>query len=215
MAGHSISIKGNRGRMDTMKRRIGMALAALTLIATPAAVMAQAAPSGSDGEAFLTALRQGNGSKAVNLVDSKGSTVINYRGETGESALHVVIHTRNSNWISFLLASGADPDIGDNKGETPLLLAIRTNNIEAAAQLLRSHAQVDKFNRMGETPLIVAVQQRSGSLVSALLKLGANPDRSDHAGYTARDYAKRDSRSKEMLRLIDTVKSAVPIKPAR
>ena len=211
MGGHSKSIKGNRGQMTQMKRSFGMAMMALSLVAAPA----HAQIKGSDGDAFLTALREGNGSKAVSLAEGKGSTVINYRGENGESPLHVVIHTRNSNWIGFLLANGADPDIGDNKGETPLLLAIRTGNIDAAAQLLRARAQIDKVNRMGESPLIVGVQQRSAPIVSALLKLGANPDRSDHAGYSARDYAKSDSRSKEMLRLIDTTKARLPMKPTR
>ncbi len=194
-----------------MKPSFGIMLIALTLVAAPS----QAQIGGSDGEAFITALREGNGTKAVSLAEGKGSTVINYRGQGGESPLHVVIHTRNSNWVGFLLANGADPDIGDNKGETPLLLAVRTNNLDAAAQLLRSRAQIDKVNRLGETPLIVAVQQRSSAMVRTLLKLGANPDRSDHAGYSARDYAKRDNRSKEMLQLIDTVKSVLPIKPAR
>ena len=74
--------------------------------------------------------------------------------------------------------------------------------------MIRGRAQIDKTNRLGETALIVAVQQRHRAIVSTLLKLGANPDKADHAaGYTARDYAKRDSRSKEMLTLIETVKS--------
>lgn len=213
MGGHGIVIKGNCERMTQMKRHMGLALLALTL-AAPA--LAQSAPRGSDGDAFLTALREGNGSKAVNLAEGKGSTVINYHGDDGETALHVVIHTRNSNWVGFLLANGADPDAVDKKGETPLLVAIRTNNIDAAAQLLRGRAQVDKPNRKGETPLIVAVQQRNALMVSTLLKIGANPDRADYAaGYSARDYAKRDSRSRDMLRLIETVKSRLPPKPAR
>jgi hypothetical protein len=41
-----------------------------------------------------------------------------------------------------------------------------------------------------------------------LLKAGADPDKADHAaGYSARDYAKRDTRNPGILRLIDTVKS--------
>jgi len=73
-----------------------------------------------------------------------------------------------------------------------------------------SRAEVDKPNRQGETALIVAVQQRQAAIVSTLLKLGANPDKRDHAaGYSARDYAKRDSRTKDMLKLIETVKSRV------
>jgi uncharacterized protein len=53
----------------------------------------------------------------------------------------------------------------------------------------------------------VAVQQRQAAIVRMLLEAGANPDLADHAsGYSARDYAKRDRRSTEMLKLIETVK---------
>jgi hypothetical protein len=41
-----------------------------------------------------------------------------------------------------------------------------------------------------------------------LLEAGADPDKADHAsGYSARDYAKRDNRSPDMLRLIESVRS--------
>ena len=191
-----------------MRRAMMMAVAAAMLAAAPAT----AQKIGSDGEAFLTALRDGNGSKAYDLVEGQGSTVVNYRGNTGDAALHIVVRSRNANWIGFLLANGADPNVGDKNGDTPLILAARNGYAEGVARLLMAHAQVDKTNRLGETALIVAVQQRQAGIVSTLLKLGANPDKADHAsGYSARDYAKRDSRSTEMLRLIETVKSRVPV----
>ena len=195
-----------------MKYNIGILLTGLAMVAAPA--MAQGLTSG--GEAFLTALREGNGTKAISLADGKGSTVVNYRGVEGETALIIVTRKRNINWIGFLLANGADPDAGDKQGETPLIIASRSGYGEGVAQLLKAHAQVDRTNRLGETALIAAVQQRNAPIVSTLLKFGANPDRADHAsGYSARDYAKRDSRSKEMLRLIETVKAQLPIAPAR
>ena len=184
----------------------GMALA-LGLVANPA--IAQGITS--KGNEFLTALRESNGSKAMRLVEDSGFTVINHRADDGSTALHIVIRTRNSNWVGYLLANGADKDAGDKKGDTPLILAARSGYGEGAARLLMSGAQVDKPNRLGETALIVAVQQRQAAIVSTLLKLGANPDKRDHAaGFSARDYAKRDSRTKEMLKLIETVKSRVP-----
>jgi ankyrin repeat protein len=74
--------------------------------------------------------------------------------------------------------------------------------------LLRYKASVDAANRRGETALIVAVQQRQPRMVEILLKAGASPDKADHAaGYTARDYAKRDNRNPQLLRLIETVQS--------
>ena len=194
-----------KGWMDVIGRAM-IGLLGLALVASPA--MSQGITS--KGDEFLTALRESNGSKAMNLVEDSGFTLINHRADDGSTALHIVIRTRNSNWVGYLLANGADKDAGDKKGDTPLILAARSGYGEGVARLLMSRAQVDKPNRLGETALIVAVQQRQAAIVSSLLKLGANPDKRDHAaGYSARDYAKRDSRTKDMLKLIETVKSRV------
>ena len=67
--------------------------------------------------------------------------------------------------------------------------------------MLMGRAQVDKANNVGETALIVAVQQRQPAIVEMLLEAGANPDRQDHAsGYSAREYAKRDTRTRDCSR---------------
>ena len=193
------------GRM-TVTRRAMTVLLGVALIASPALSQGM----GSKGTEFLTALRESNGSKALRLVEDSGLTLINHRGEDGSTALHIVIRTRNANWVGYLLDNGADKDAGDRNGDTPLILAARNGFGEGVARLLMSRAQVDKANRLGETALIVAVQQRHAAIVSTLLKLGANPDKRDHAaGFSARDYAMRDSRSKDMLKLIETVKSRV------
>ena len=60
---------------------------------------------------------------------------------------------------------------------------------------------------MGETPLIIAVQQRNLPVVRVLLNQNANPDKTDSAaGYSARDYATRDPRAREILKMIDDKK---------
>jgi ankyrin repeat protein len=188
---------------------------ALVMAATPAAAQL----AGSDGEAFIAAMKNGEGGKAIELIDKAGSTVVNYRGADGNTALHIATHNRNGNWVGYLLSKDADPNVGDRNGDTPLILAARLNFPEGAARLLMKKALVDKTNKLGETALIVAVQQRQGAIVRMLLEAGADPDKTDHAsGYSARDYAKRDSRSPEMLKLIETVKSKTaksvgPVKP--
>ena len=58
----------------------------------------------------------------------------------------------------------------------------------------------------GETALIIAVQARNARAVRALLDAGADPDKNDYAGYSARDYAKRDTRSRQMADLIEAKK---------
>ena len=185
-------------------KRMMIGLAGIMMMATGPAV---AQGMASNGEEFLKALREHQGSKALKLAEVDGSSVINHRGYDGSTALHIVVKTRNSYWVSFLLEKGADKNAGDRNGDTPLILASRTGYGEGVARLLISRAQIDRSNRLGETALIAAVQQRHAAIVSSLLKIGANPDKRDHTGYSARDHATRDTRSKDMLRLIETVKS--------
>jgi ankyrin repeat protein len=153
-------------------------------------------------------MKEGEASKALELIEKTGSTVVNYRGDDGNAGLHIAMRNRNGNWVGFLLSRNADPDLGDKNGDTPLIIAVRLSFSEGAARMLMHGAHVDKANRLGETALIVAVQQRQAAIVRMLLEAGANPDITDHAsGYSARDYAKRDGRSTEMLKLIETVKA--------
>ncbi|MCA1654301.1 MAG: ankyrin repeat domain-containing protein [Sphingomonadales bacterium] len=59
---------------------------------------------------------------------------------------------------------------------------------------------------------MVAVQARQPQVVRTLLEEGANPDKRDSAaGYSARDYARRDNRSAELTRLIETIKPSQKI----
>jgi ankyrin repeat protein len=197
-------IKGKRGK--GMIRVIRALALAVTMAAMAVPLAAQ--DFASDGDQFLKAVRESDGGKAVDLIETKGSTVVNYRGHDGNSALHIVTRARNANWVGYLLGKGADPNIGDANGETPLILAARSGFSEGVARLLMNRAQVDKANKLGETALIVAVQQRHSAIVKVLLEAGANPDKQDYAaGYSARDYARRDTRSAELLRQIETVKT--------
>ena len=69
---------------------------------------------------------------------------------------------------------------------------------------------------MGETPLIIAVQNRDLALVRLLLANGADPDRTDSAaGFSARDYARRDTRSRELLAAIEASKRPPATAPAK
>jgi len=162
----------------------------------------------SEGETFLKAIEDGDNSAAIPLLEQPGSRVVNYRGYKGDTALHIATRRRELDWVGFLLKKGADPNIGDAKGDTPLMVAARIGFEDAAGYMVQLGARVDMTNRLGETALIIAVQQRQLRVVELLLKAGANPDKADHsAGYSARDYAKRDTRNPGMLKLIETVKS--------
>jgi ankyrin repeat protein len=174
----------------------------LAVLASPVA-----AQLGSDGEKFLDAVRKSDGNAATELINAPGSTVVNYRGYQGDTGLIIAAGRRDYDWLAFLLSKGADPNTPGAGGDTALISASRIGFGEGVLLLLKVRAKVDLANKLGETPLIVAVQQRHSEIVRYLLESGANPDKADHAaGYSARDYAKQDRRSNELLKLIESVK---------
>ena len=98
-----------------------------------------------------------------------------------------------------------------SNGDTPLIAASRVGFTGAIEVLLALGAKIDAANRMGETPLIVAVQQREPDVVKMLLARGANPDKKRHgAGLSARDYARRDTRNRDILAVIEAAGKPTP-----
>lgn len=176
---------------------LGLAL----LVASPIPAMAQF----PDSYNFLKAVRERDGNKATELLRDKTSRVVNTRdGGTGETALSIVVQRRDPVWTRFMLENGGDPSIGDKQGMTPLMHAALLDFTEGAEALIKSGAPVDQTNRGGETALILAVQQKNVAMVRLLMRSGAKPDKTDHsAGLSARDYARRDDRTGQMLMLLD------------
>ncbi|MEC3912852.1 ankyrin repeat domain-containing protein [Sphingobium sp. CR2-8] len=164
----------------------------------------------SDNYNFLKAVKDKDGQKVTDLIQKPGSTVVNSRDvTTGENALHIIVARRDSSWLSFLLAKGANPNLTDNDGNTPLMDAVQGRFEDGVRTLLSFKAQVDKANGSGETPLIRAVQLRDIGIVRLLVAQGANPTKRDSiAGMSARDYAERDNRTPGLIEALDAAKSA-------
>ncbi len=169
-------------------------------VAAPATAQQQ-----PDSTAFIKAVRDGDGTKAMSLVGTPGSTVVKTRDPgTGETALHIVVRRRDLPWTNFMLQQGVDPNVADRAGDTPLGLATRLGFAEGARRLIANGARVDGLGARGETPLIIAVLSRRLDMVQLLMRNGANPDKADAAaGYSARDYATRDRRSAAILKALD------------
>ena len=182
-----------------------IAIAGLSLTATSAPLVAQI--GGYDGIQFVAAVRSKDGDKVTQAIRKNGPGIVNARDVNGDTGLIVAITDRNEDFTAYLLNQGADPNLAGTGGDTPLIVAARVGYQDAAEWLLGQGAKVDGANRMGETPLIVAVQQRQAALVKILLAAGANPDKADSAaGLSARDYAKRDGRSREIIQAIEAKK---------
>jgi ankyrin repeat protein len=180
-----------------------LAVAAVALAAPAAAQV-----TGYEGAQFVKAIQDGKSDDALKLMQDHPS-VVNARDINGQTPLIASIESRAEDWTGFLLQQGADPDTPNGQGETPLMAAAKIGFQDAVGWLLGSGAKVDATNRMGETALIIAVQHRQVPIVRALLEAGADPDKADSAqGYSARDYAKRDNRTPELLRIIQSKKPA-------
>ena len=185
-----------------MKKLKFVIAAALVAMSSPAAAQFTSA-----SYEFLKAVRDRDGNKAIELLRSGQPGLINMRGADGNTALVMAVARRDSDWAAFLISNGADPNLPAKNGDTPLTTAARVGFGEAVEWLLSAGAKVDIPNRMGETPLILAVQQRQAQMVKRLLEAGADPDKTDTAaGLSARDYAARDTRSRQMLQLIEAKK---------
>lgn len=185
-------------------KQLGFALFIAAAL-VPAPALAQAL--NTSGYDFIDAVKKSDGNKAIELLGSNPQGLVDTKDGDGNTALIIAISRSDDNWTGFLLNKGADPNLAGKGGDTPLIAAARVRFDEAARWLLGLGAKVDLDNRMGETPLIIAVQQRDATLVKLLLEHGANPDKSDSAaGYSARDYATRDPRAREILKMIDDSK---------
>ena len=191
-----------------VKRFAFVFLAAAALF--PMAAFAQALSTTSYD--FIKAVKESDADKALQILAAQPKGLVNTKGDDGNTGLIIAINRSDEQWTGFLLNKGADPNLSGKNGDTPLIAASRVGFEQAVTWLLALGAKVDAANRMGETPLIIAVQQRNLPIVRQLLEAGANPDRTDAAaGYSARDYAKRDTRAREILKLIEAKKA----QPAR
>jgi len=186
------------------------ACAAILAGVSAAAAAQQLTPKSYD---FVQAVEKRNGDKATELLNDNPPGIVNSRNEEGDTALIIAIERSDPDWTGFLIKKGADLNLGGHGGDTPLIAAARVGFEDAVEWLIGLGAKVDADNRAGETPLIIAVQQRRPQIVRVLLNAGADPDKPDSvAGYSARDYAKRDTRSRQILDLIEAKK---PKPPAR
>lgn len=192
--------------------KLKLALVAAAVALSSAGAQAQQV-SGFDRVKFVDAVRKEDGGTVRELLDKYGKPILNAEDGKGDTPLTVSIRKRHD-WVYFFLAEGADPNVTGPDGDTPLIVAARVGFTGAAEQLLKRKAAVDAENKRGETALIVAVQARQVPIVKLLLEHGANPDKTDNfQGRSARDYAKQNTRDRELLTLIQSTKEKPTSRP--
>jgi ankyrin repeat protein len=191
-------------------KQLGFAvLLAASLAGSPVTAQSTLSP----GDQLVDAVKKSDGNKALDLLSSSPKGIVNTKDGDGNPGLIIAISRSDEQWTGFLLNKGADPNLAGKGGDTPLIAAARVGFEPAVEWLIGLGARVDADNKMGETPLIVAVQRRNLPIVRLLLNQGANPDKTDSAaGYSARDYATRDARARDILKLIEEKKPKPPAK---
>ena len=110
----------------------------MLLLGVAGAMPAHAAGGvGSNSFQFIEAVEKRDGTKVENLLKTGSKIVLNtHKDGTGEGALHIVIKRRDTEWLEYFLAKGADANIDDAKGNTPLMLAAQIGYPDAANLLL-------------------------------------------------------------------------------
>ena len=116
-------------------------------------------------------------------------------GSTHLNALCSAAATGNTQAVSLLLGSGADPNRVDSRGESPLYLAATNMHLDAC-NLLLTHGAPPDYGRTadGESPLMgvlksAAANEQKIPLVQTLLAGGANPLLADADGNTPLHFA--------------------------
>ena len=184
---------------------MGFALVGAAALAISSPAVGQSlAPVGYE---FVQAVKGKDAAKALQILATQPPGIVNTKGSDGNTPLLIAIGRGDEQWAGFMLNKGADVNLSGKDGNTPLIAASRNGMQQVVEWLLGLGAKVDATNKMGETALIAAVQQRNLPVVRMLLNKGANPDKTDAAaGYSARDYAIRDGRSRDILKAIEDKK---------
>lgn len=182
------------------------AVLAIGIMLAPAPLAAQSFTS--HGYEFIKAVRDRDGTKAEELLNKPGNTIIDSRDDdTGETALHITVKRRDGTWLRYMIAKGANLNARDRQGMTPLADAAQIGFADGARLLASQGASVDLPDNRGETPLILAVQGHDLETVRVLVNAGANPRITDNVtGMSALDYAKRDPRSAMILKVLQEAK---------
>lgn len=193
--------------------RLAAVLLAAAAISPALVAPVQAQLGKSESSQFIEAVKNTKSDEVLKFLERGGPTPINATdGDTGDTALHIVVRSANIQYINYFIGKKAALNPRNRRGETPLLVASRAHNTDIVTILVRAGADVNLGDSSRKTPLIYAVTDHDAEMVRTLLDLGADPDRKDlDKGYSARDYAREDTRTPLLAQLIE----AKPKKAAR
>jgi hypothetical protein len=128
--------------------------------------------------------------KSGNLADvqqalAQGSDLNQFGGAVEGTALFYAVLGDNTDVVRWLLAQGADPNLGLKKNFPPLMPAAHGGNLDVIRVLLDAGAEVNQGDYSGYTPLMIAAQENRAAAAQVLVDHGANVNTRDDSGATA------------------------------
>ncbi|KAJ5080476.1 ankyrin repeat family protein [Anaeramoeba ignava] len=108
------------------------------------------------------------------LIESGAS--INFKSESGNSALHEAMQQENIEIASFLLYSGANPNEKDKNGDAPIHICTNSNISTLLEIFSQIKADFNIQDSQNNTALHIAASKNNLKLISLLLSNGADPN---------------------------------------
>ncbi|XP_066908026.1 ankyrin-3 [Halyomorpha halys] len=100
--------------------------------------------------------------------------LIDEKDNSGCTALMIAVKNLKQEIVTFLLYSGANPNIKDNHDMTPLHYAAAGGHVEIVTALLVAGAKVDELSKNNTTPAFVAAVNNKLNVLELLVEHGAN-----------------------------------------
>ena len=137
------------------------------------------------GETCLNALVGKNNEEALNILLSKGTSILNIKdpNSNGRTPLIKAILSDDSTMAGLLLAqSGTMVDLQDNDGKSALMFSVEYQRSSITEQLLKLGAHVNQTDKKGQTALHTACLLMDSGAIQQLADRTANVTALDAAG---------------------------------